>query len=495
MASVSFGRALTLHAERDPHRPAITVDERTMARAELDALANRMARVFAADGVGEGDFVTIGLPNSAEFFAAAAACWKLGAIPQPVSAKLPHAEREAIVELAGSKVVLGAEPHEHAGRVCYPLGWTPSETVDGSPLAEDRVSVNWKAPTSGGSTGRPKLIVDAAPAKIDPLPGANTAGGQHQDGCVLIPGPMYHNAGFSYASRALLTGNHLVTMTRFDALATLEAIERHRPDWALLVPTMMLRIARLPNHREFDTSSLTTVWHMAAPCPPWLKEHWIDWLGGEKIYELYAGTEAQAVTIIRGDEWLAHRGSVGRPVIGEMRVQGEDGSVLPAGEVGEVFMRAAEGRTTYRYIGAEAKRSDDGWESLGDLGWMDADGYVYLTDRLGDMILSGGANVYPAEVEHAIDEHPSVQSSAVIGLPDEDLGNAVHAIVHLRPGAPPAGADELAAFVGERLVRYKVPRTWEFSDETLRDDAGKVRRSALRAARVARPTSGDQGEP
>jgi bile acid-coenzyme A ligase len=307
--------------------------------------------------------------------------------------------------------------------------------------------------------------------------------GVRHGGVMMVPGPMYHNAPFSYSTRGLATGNHVITMPRFDAEETLAGIQEHRPDWMLLVPTMMLRMWRVPERESYDVSSLQVVWHMAAPCPAWLKEGWIEWIGGEKLYELYAGTEAQAVTIIRGDEWLAHRGSVGRCLIGEMKVLDPLGEELAPGEVGEIYMRSPGGRETYRYVGAEAKRTADGWESLGDLGWIDADGYVFLTDRLSDMILSGGANIYPAEVEAAIDEHPLVHSSAVIGLPDEDLGNRIHAIVQVAEGAS-VSDDELREFLAERLVRYKIPRTFERSDEPLRDDAGKVRRSALRADRL-----------
>jgi bile acid-coenzyme A ligase len=217
----------------------------------------------------------------------------------------------------------------------------------------------------------------------------------------------------------------------------------------------------------------------------WLKQAWIDWLGADRIVELYAGTEAQAGTIIFGSEWLAHRGSVGRVAAGEVQICDPDGNPLPAGEQGEVWLRTPPERRdtpTYRYVGAEARTRDGGWESLGDMGWLDEEGYLYLGDRATDMILTGGANVYPAEVESALNEHPSVRSCAVIGLPDDDLGNRVHAVVE----ADAASLDvaELLAFCGERLARYKVPRSVEVVDEPLRDDAGKVRRSALRAARV-----------
>jgi bile acid-coenzyme A ligase len=253
-----------------------------------------------------------------------------------------------------------------------------------------------------------------------------------------------------------------------------------------MVPTMMQRIWNLPEdvRTGYDLSSLEVLWHLAAPCPAWLKEAFIEWLGADVIWELYGGTEGQGSTTIRGDEWLAHRGSVGRPGDHcEMKIVGENGETLPPGAVGEVYMRPRSGPgTTYRYIGATAKSIDGGWESLGDMGHMDADGYLYLSDRRTDMILSGGANIYPAEVEAAIDAFPGVRSSAVIGLPHEDLGNAVHAIVD----APAGGVNEerLLAHLAERLVRYKIPRSFEFVAEPLRDDAGKVRRTALRAERL-----------
>jgi bile acid-coenzyme A ligase len=249
----------------------------------------------------------------------------------------------------------------------------------------------------------------------------------------------------------------------------------------------MARISKLPEQvrDRYDVSSLKVVWHLAAPCPPWLKEEWINWLGASTIWELYAGTEAQAATIINGAEWLEHRGSVGRVDREKFKIMSADGTEADAGEVGEVFLRpsADPNVSTYRYVGAQARRIDGGWESLGDMGMIDADGYLYLSDRQTDMILSGGSNIYPAEVEAALDEHPRVRSCAVIGLPDDDLGNRVHAIVHTDDGTP-VDVDDLRAHMEERLVRYKVPRSYEFTNEPLRDDAGKLRRSALRAERV-----------
>jgi bile acid-coenzyme A ligase len=347
------------------------------------------------------------------------------------------------------------------------------------------LSPTWKAPTSGGSTGRPKLILSGSRAEFDD---AGTGFGIPIDGGVCVPGPLYHNAPFQFAANGLFFGNHITLLPKFDAAAALDLVHRYRPQVMLLVPTMMSRMVRLPeaDRARYDLSSLTHVWHMAAPCPPWCKQAWIDWVGAEHVYELYAGTEAQAVTIIRGDEWLNHRGSVGRVSVGEMRVlDPETHQDRGVGEIGEVFMRSSGPARTYTYLGAEAHRIDGGWESLGDMGWFDADGYLYLGDRKGDMILSGGANIYPAEVESALAEHPAVVSSAVIGLPDDDLGKVVHAVVQIDPLVGVEGIDEaeLRGFLSERLVRYKVPRTFEFTLDVVRDDAGKVRRSALATER------------
>lgn len=481
MPVLSISRIIAYWAEQKPAAPAITHEGVTVSFEELERATNRLARAYQDLGVGAGDFVTIGLPNGLSFYEAAIAVWKLGGIPQPVSARLPQHEREAIVEVAGSKLVLGAEPGAHGAVTCLPTEYMPPAGLSDAPLP-DMVSPHWKAPTSGGSTGRPKIIVAAEPGAFDPLePPLQMEIGRAQ----LVPGPLYHNGPFSFSMRGLFCGNHLVVMTRFDAEACLRLLSEHRVDWVALVPTMMHRIWNLPEtvKAAYDLSDLRVALHLAAPCPPWLKEKWIEWLGPARIHELYAGTEAQSVTWITGEEWLQHKGSVGRPLPGsEMRVFGEAGEELPPGEVGEIYMRPESGPgSTYHYLGAEARALPGGWETIGDIGWIDEEGFVYLADRRTDMILSGGANIYPAEVEAAIDSFPGVRSSAVIGLPDDDLGHKVHAIVDV-----PDGVDEdaLRAHLAEWLVRYKLPRSFEFVSEPVRDDAGKVRRSQLRAERI-----------
>jgi bile acid-coenzyme A ligase len=204
---------------------------------------------------------------------------------------------------------------------------------------------------------------------------------------------------------------------------------------------------------------------------------------------MYGGTEGFCTTQLNGAEWLAHRGSVGRPSGGEVAIRGEDGAALPPGEVGEVFMRkvgagSAETGATYHYVGATSRRHADGFESLGDFGWVDAEGYLYIADRRTDLILSGGRNVYPAEVEAALLDHPDVAEAIVIGLPDADLGARIHAIVRREPGTS-IGGEALQAFAAGRLVAYKLPRTIEFTGEPLRDEAGKARRARLREERMA----------
>jgi bile acid-coenzyme A ligase len=474
-------------ARTDPGLPALTCGAETRTRAALEARTNRLARAYARLGVTRDSFVTIGLPNGIEFFEAMVATWKLGATPQPISSRLPAIERSAIIELAQSSLVVGVDPAEAPGRAAVPAGFEPDASLSADPLPPV-IPASFKAPTSGGSTGRPKLIVATQPGTWEALLGFATLLRVTQDGAHLVTGPLYHNGPFATSALALLNGSHVVVMPRFDPARALELIAMHRIAWMYAVPTMMHRIWRLPEaeRTRHDLSSLRVVFHMAAPCPVWLKEAWIEWLGPDRILELYGGTEAQSFTVITGSEWLEHRGSVGRPLMGEMRILDAEGRELPPGEVGEIWMRRGEDAPpSYRYVGAKAKTRPGNWESLGDLGYKDAEGYIYLSDRETDMILVGGANVYPAEIEAALDEHPGVTSSCVIGLPDEEYGNVVHAIVQ---AAHPLADAELEEFLGARLAKYKRPRSYEFVATPLRGDDGKVRRTALRAARIATRT-------
>ena len=483
MANISLSRILAHWAEIQPDRVAVDHEGDQRTWHELEARTNRLARAYAALGVGENDFVTIALPNGVEFFEAAFAAWKLGATPQPISAKLPKFERDQIIELGKPKLVVGVPAGEYPDMASVEPGFEPDASLSDAPLPE-KTADSFKAMTSGGSTGRPKLIVSRQPAAWDPDPDFLEI---RKQGSMLVPGPLYQNGPFLWAMIALFKGATVAVTTRFDAEQTLQLIDRLKLETAYMVPTMMRRIWALPPEvrARYDLSSLKALWHLAAPCPPWLKQAFIDWLGPEVIWELYGGTEGQGSTTIQGTEWLTHKGSVGRPVeTCEMKIVDEDGNPVAPGEVGEVFMRPLAGPgTSYYYLGAEPKAIEGGWESLGDMGWMDEEGYLYLSDRRSDMIVVGGANIYPAEVEAAIDSWPGVRSSAVIGLPDEDMGARLHAIVDVPGGT--LDEDAFMAHLAERLVRYKLPRSIEVVTEPLRDDAGKSRRSALRQARLS----------
>jgi bile acid-coenzyme A ligase len=483
---ISLGAKLKQHATVQPNAPAVSSGETTLSYVELHRRTNRLARGLQALGVKHGDLVTLGLPNGVGFVEACYAIWKLGATPQPVSFRLPKGELEAIIELAQTPIIIADFKHD-IDRPLVTVADIAAKSDDDSDLPDATAPIS-KAPTSGGSTGRPKLILAGQPGVTTKETPEIGGWRLKADSIAVLPAPLYHNAGFGMMMSAISMGCHLVVMPRFDPEATLAEIEKRRATWVYVVPTMMNRIWRLPDavREKYDLSSLQTLWHLAAPCPAFLKEAFIRWIGPEVVMELYAGTEAQAVTIISGAEWLEHRGSVGKVTVGEMKAVGEDGRDLPPREVGEIYMRRPEGAPpTYQYRGATAKVMAGGWESLGDIGWFDEDGYLYLADRRTDMILVGGSNVYPAEIEAALEEHPQVQSVAVIGLPDDDLGNRIHAIVQVAGGLGRAlTPDDLKAHLADLLVSYKQPRSYEFVDEPLRDDAGKVRRSALRDARL-----------
>jgi len=466
----SFSALVSGLAAAEPAAPAITCGDVTLTRAQLDHRTNQRARHYARAGVSRGSLVVLQLPNSVELVEGVVAAWKLGAVPLVISYAMPAAEREPILRL-GTPALVVDSPSD---------AWTDE---DDGPLP-DATPPNWRASTSGGSTGRPKLIYSTRPGSADPDEVTLYLG---HGGAVAVPGPLYHGAPFMFMTLGLMRGKHVGLLPKFDPVATLALVQQIRADYMLLVPTMMNRISKIPKdvRDSYDVSSLRSVLHLGSSCPLDLKREWIDWLGPRAILELYAGTEGQATTWIRGDQWLEHPGSVGRPAGGaEMRAFDEDGNPLPPGAVGEIFMKPpADAPSAYQYVGAEAK-AYGAWESLGDIGWVDADGYVYILDRRTDMILSGGANIYPAEVEAALESHPAVRAAAVIGLPDDDLGQRVHAVIE-----PVAGEavheDTLRNYLKDRLVRYKTPRTFEFVAGPLRDEAGKVRRSALVAARTS----------
>jgi bile acid-coenzyme A ligase len=455
-----LGVTVTRLAAEHPDRPAVTDDAGSSTFAQLEARANRWAHDLAGRGVAPGDFVSIGLPNGVDHYAVTIAAWKLGAVPQPFSHRLPPAEIAAILEVVGPAAVVDAD--------------TPLPTGPDTPPPPAPAPPAWKAPTSGGSTGRPKVIVAGEPGVFETITGRAPVYRIEPAGVFLCTAPLHHNAPYLFSLLALLLGNHVVVMGRFDAERALDLAERHGVTWFYAVPTMMRRLLLLDRRPPLPV--LRTLFHIGAPCPTAVKRGVIDWLGPDRVLEGYAGTEAQARTTITGREWLAHPGSVGRVTAGEIEARDDEGRRCAPGEVGELWMRAAAGVRTYRYLGAEPRAAGDGWESLGDMGSFDAEGYLYLADRRSDMIVVGGENVYPAEVEAALLEHPHVVSAVVVPAPDEDLGSVPHAVVQTDAEVDDA---ELDAHVTARLARHKRPRAYRRSAEPLRDDAGKVRRSTL----------------
>jgi bile acid-coenzyme A ligase len=491
LSRISYGRVVTELAARDPEAVAVVHEGTELRRGELERRSNRLARAYAERGVEPGDLVSIGLPNGIGFICACLATWKLGAVPNPVSPRLPAAERSGILDRARPALVVGASGAADEGRPTLPADFEPDPKLSDAPLP-DRLPPHERAMASGGSTGQPKLIVAANPASYDPEAPSPFFKARR---AALVPGPLYHAAPFSSAWQAIFGGATAVVMTRFDAAACLELIERHRVDRVCLVPTMMLRIWRLParERERRDLSCLEFVMSGGAPLPPWLMRAWIDWLGPDVMNEAFGPSERIGGTFITGREWLEHPGSVGKPSLGSrIRIlDPESGRDLPPGEMGEIYMLPAGGPgSTYRYLGAEPRAISGGWESVGDMGYVDEDGYLYLGDRRTDMIVTGGRNVYPAEVEAALEEHPGVRSSCVVGLPDDDLGSRVHALVE---ASEPIPAEALRAHLEERLVPYKIPRSVEFVNQPLRDEAGKVRRSTLREECIARLDSGSRG--
>jgi bile acid-coenzyme A ligase len=485
MTKIPLGDLIGRHAAgKAPDAVAVRYPNGVLTWADLDIEATRWARFLQARGVRQDDFVMVLLPNTTTFHVVNLALWKLGATPTIVSHKLPSHELQALIELVRPSLIV------HGGTA---LPGVPQVSADADLSGWDStplpaaVGRYWKAMSSGGSTGRPKIIVDHKASDWDPEVNTGVIVGISADDVILNPGPLYHNTPYCVTHFGLFGGAEIVGMERFDAEEALRLIDQHKVTWVSLVPTMMHRIWSLPAEvrERYDVSSLKRVWHMAAPCSIGLKQAWIDWLGPEKIFEVYGGTEGFGTTVIRGDEWLKKRGSVGR-VSGSAKIKAlrEDGTDCVPGEVGELYFLHPDTKIApSHYIGAKAKALKDGWRSLGDLGKVDEDGYVFLADRRTDLILRGGANIYPAEIEAAVESHPKVGSALIVSVPCDDLGQRVHAIVQPRPGETLDLAD-LQGFLETRLARYKLPESYEFSNEALRDDAGKARRSAVRDERA-----------
>lgn len=447
--------------------------ERTTRWQELDRWSSQLAGALAERGVGHGGRLAIGLRNSPELVCSALAAWKVGATPIPVRWDLPEWELERLIEVIDAPVTLRDQD----------LDWIRGTVERPVPELPDVLAPHLQGICSSGSTGTPKIILSAVPAVFHPVfstPMAEQWRPVPRPQIILALAPMYHVNAFATLQN-MLAGDRLVVLERFDARRVVDAIERHRVTTFTATPTMLQRIADLPDVDGRDLSSLVWVLQGAAPMPPSLARRWIELIGPDKLYMAYGMTEAIGITALDGEEWLRHEGSVGRGQRGtEVRILAEDGADLPAGEVGEIFMRApAYGGSTYVGQAPSLRATDDGFSSVGDMGHLDDDGYLYVVDRRVDLIISGGANVFPAEVESALIDHPKVADVVVIGLRDPEWGRRVHAIVEPASPDDPPTLEEVRAYARSRLAAYKIPKTVEIVEQMPRSAATKVNRGRL----------------
>jgi bile acid-coenzyme A ligase len=451
--------------------------EPALSWPRLDRRSSQLAGALAARGLGFGDRLGLGLRNSPRFVLAVLAAWKVGAVPVPVRWDLPDWELARLRETVAPRVYLSPDD----------IGWIDATADLDVPDLPDVTSPRLNGICSSGSTGTPKVILSARPAVYDPLlatPLVQRWNPVPRPQTILVLAPMYHANGFSTLF-SLLAGDHLVVMEKFDAARVVDVIERYRISTFTATPTMLQRIADLPGIENRDLSSIEWILQGAAPMPPSLVHRWATLIGAERVVMAYGMTEALGITALRGDEWMTHPGSVGRGLRGtELRVLGADGEGMPTGELGEIYLRSPS-YGGYRYLGdaPNLRRTDDGFQTAGDVGYLDADGYLYLVDRRVDMIITGGANVFPAEVETALIDHPKIADIVVIGLRDPEWGRRVHAVVEPADPAAPPTPDDVIRYAKSRLAAYKVPKTIEIVEAIPRSEATKVNRGALVEAR------------
>lgn len=482
-----------------PDRVALIHDGAVTTYGELDAAASRVAQVLADAGVEPGDRVAVRLHNRPEVFTTWVGIARVGALVVPVSYRFTAAETRYLLTDSGA----GALLHDaDAGLVAETTADLDGVTVvhvedpaldaaDPVPPLPDHVEspVTWMNYTSG-TTGRPKGI------ERDPPPPAREAPPQPfadywgfgPDGVHLLCGPAYHTAPGAYAQMHLVEGGRVVIMRPFDAEECLRLIDEHGVTSSHMVPANFVRILDLPAtvRDRYDLSSVERILHAAAPCPEPVKRQIMEVFPADAVWEYYGASEGMG-TVISPEEWREHPGSVGKPFPGlGVAILDDDGEPLPPGEVGTIYLSAMPG-FEFEYHDAPDK-TDEAWRdgrfTVGDLGWVDEDGYLYIADRRTDLILRGGVNIYPAEVETALAEHAEVVDVAVIGLPDEQLGERVHAVVEPTAGSQVTAA-ELRRFAAERLADFKVPAAVELVDRLEREPNGKVDKIALREARTS----------
>lgn len=481
--SVPYGSQLTRRSVADPDGTALVVVARDGAEAaltwsELERAANQWARALQAASVSEGAMVALSIPNSVELVVAALATWKVGAVPIPMRWDLPDWEQQRLLDVIAPALVI-------------------SETNVAALVASARARDDTALPEvtspalngicSSGSTGLPKIILNTAPALWSPAlrtPFMEQWAPVSLPQKILVPAPMYHTNGFNTLNY-LLGGDQLVVLEKFDAALFLDVIERHRITTFTATPTMLARIADIPGVGDRDLSSVAWILQGAAVMPQNLLRRWFELLSPERIVMAYGMTENLGLTALRGDEWLEHPGSVGRGFREtDIRIVDDRGEVVGPGVLGEISL-CAPMNDQYRYIGGAPPlpTTPDGFTSAGDIGHLDADGYLYIADRRTDMIVTGGANVFPAEVESALIDHPEIADVVVIGIADRRWGRRVHAVVQPLDVTQPPSAEAVIRYAKDRLAAYKVPKTVEFIDEIPRTAATKVNRSAMVEAR------------
>jgi long-chain acyl-CoA synthetase len=500
---------LSTLAARLGSKPAV-INARTGAElsfAELDRRSLQVAQLLAGYGLGKGDHIALLMDNREEYLEIFWGAQRRGIYTTPVNWHLTESEAAYVVGDCGARVLfvsaaVGDLGSRVAGRfdesvikICVGgelTGFLDYRAAIESPPAEPIEPEVEGAYFfySSGTTGMPKGIEPdhgfppfGTGLPIDHV--MHTAFGFDESAVYLCPAPLYHAAPLGWSLGTHRNGGSVVLMDKFDPVECLRAIETYRITHVQFVPTMFVRMLKLPEEqrRSFDLSSLKVVVHAAAPCPVEVKAQMIDWLG-PVILEFYAGSEGSGMTMIDSVSWLAHPGSVGRVIQGVIHILDDYGVELPAGEIGSVYF---EGGGTFRYYNDPEKTAAafnaNGWTTLGDVGHLDEAGFLYLADRRTDLILSGGVNVYPREIEDALVMHPAVADVAVIGVPDDEMGQRVKAVVQLAPGQQPdqATRDSLAQHCRAQIAGFKCPREWEFVAAVPRTDAGKLVRRRLRA--------------
>ena len=500
------------HATSAPDRPAVIMAEsgRTLTYKELDDNSARLASALHAMGLRQGDVIAMLSDNAAEAFEIYWAALRSGLYITAVNWHLAAEEAAYILQDSGARVVIASfGVRELAERVldlvpevqrwyCFGgaiTGYLPYGELLAAvgPRLTDQPRGS-EMLYSSGTTGRPKGIKPhLLPIQVDqpgdPLIGLLAHAFKiSSDDVYLSPAPIYHTAPLKWCGGVQALGATVVLMERFDAEKALAAIEKYRVTVTQMVPTMFVRMLQLPDvvRGAFDVSSLRMAVHAAAPCPPDVKDAMIDWWG-PILVEYYGATEQHGTTVITTAEWKDKRGSVGKAALGVLHICDEDGTELPSGTVGTIYFERDvvpfEYHNDPEKTAASRHPARQNWSTVGDIGYVDEDGYLFLTDRKAFMIISGGVNIYPQEVENVLALHPKVFDVAVIGVPDPEMGEQVKAVVQLRPGTTPS--DELAAaiiaYVRERIAHYKAPRTVDFVDELPRTATGKLVKRALKS--------------